>query len=87
MKYIKTIDDRIIIFQEHISHDEFLKMFNKEDIISAGRVSFCAENDDALFALRPIINVDISGSSYSLNLEPDYEKDKILIEVMLSIKS
>jgi len=80
MKYIRTIDDTIIIFQEHISHDEFLKMFKKEDIVSAGRVDFLIED-----GCNSFIEVDILGDSYSLNLKPNYEHDKMLIKIILGL--
>jgi len=84
MKYIRTIDDTIIIFQEHINHNEFVKMFKKEDIVSAGHVDFFIEDGYNSFSAGRIEAV-ISGDSYSLNLKPNYEHDKMLIEIMLGL--
>lgn len=80
MKYIRTVDNQIILFSDSVKHDEFLKMFKKNDIMSAGIFKLILVDDLISFK----IDIKIIGDSYSLKLKPE-KNDYFLIKIFLGI--
>jgi len=81
-KYIvlQGICTQAILFDCTQNHSDFLEMFSRDYIISAGM--FCvgakASKDDP-----DDIDVSVFGESVTLNLKPDKEKDEWLIKRIL----
>jgi len=72
--------DQVIIFDNTVSHDTFLPIFNKESILSAGFFAVGAkpsENDEH------DIDVSVFGESVTLNKNVRKDKDEFLIKNVL----
>lgn len=74
VKYVVTKDDEMIIFGATISHDEFIGF----KPIRAGFINFSSNEDG-----NP--TCQCYGSSFSLRMESDPEKDTFLAQMILGI--
>jgi hypothetical protein len=73
-KYVRTSDDRIIVFTELIQHKEF-KNFNP---VSAGFISFSTKKVEHNTQYYYETDCKCYGESVSLNLKSNEEEDTFL---------
>jgi hypothetical protein len=73
-KYIRTKDNKIIVFSELNQHDEFKKF----EPVSAGFVSFATKKIQSGNQTYYVTDCTCYGESVSLNLKSNEEEDAIL---------